>query len=144
MSRGNYNTKQRSLIKTYLKENAGKHVTIKDLQHHLDAKNNHVGLTTIYRHMDDLVKQGYVNKYVIDNSTSACFEYVQHEKNCHEHFHLKCEICNELIHLDCKTLSSIEQHLSKHHNFSLNLHKTVFYGVCNNCANETNEKNINN
>lgn len=143
MSRGNYNTKQRSLIKTYLKENAGKHITIKDVQKHLDETDNHVGLTTIYRHMDELVRQGYVNKYVVDSNTSACFEYSLHKKNCQEHFHLKCEVCHELIHLDCKALSSIEKHLFEHHNFNLNLHKTVFYGVCKNCTNKTNEKNIN-
>ncbi len=135
MSRGNYQTKQKALIDEYLKDNAGNHVTIKDIQEYLDFNDSHIGLTTIYRYLDKLVEKGVVHKYIVDNNSSACYQYIKDGcQKRHEHFHLKCEKCNELIHLDCHELENIQQHLAKEHNFVLNLHKTVFYGLCNECS----------
>ncbi|MDY6063098.1 MAG: transcriptional repressor [Erysipelotrichaceae bacterium] len=134
MSRKNYQTKQKSLISGYLKDSGGRHVTIKDIQEYLDSHDSHIGLTTIYRYMDALVNEGVVNKYIIDNNSSACFEYIKHGcQHQHEHFHLKCEVCNKLIHLECHELADIQKHLSQEHSFVLDLHKTVFYGLCDEC-----------
>ena len=52
--------------------------------------------------IQDLVEQGLVAKYVVDGTSSACFEYLGHDEHCHKHicFHCKCEKCGKVIHLE--------------------------------------------
>ena len=38
------------------------------------------------------------------------------------------------IHLHCEELAMIQGHLMEHHQFLLNPMRTVFYGVCEQCA----------
>lgn len=129
----NYKTKQRQAILDCIASLRGTHVTVSQIAEYLHEKNNPVGVTTIYRHLDKLVQEGKVKKYTIDNTTSACFAYIDKHKSCNRHFHLKCESCGKLIHLDCDFLPQLEQHIFDHHKFKINPNKTVFYGTCKAC-----------
>lgn len=66
-----------------------------------------------------MVEEGILRKYIIDNSSSACFEYVNHKDCCNMHFHLKCEVCDQLTHIDCDNILKMTKHLMKHHYFQL-------------------------
>ena len=46
----------------------------------------------------------------------------------------KCEKCGKLTHMHCEELEGIGEHLYEHHGFVLNPLRTVFYGVCEDCA----------
>lgn len=130
----NYKTKQREAILNFLLENQACHVTVNDISEHLEKDNIHVGVTTIYRHLEKLREQGIVRKFTIDGSTSACFQYSGEDEKCHEHFHLMCEKCGKLIHLECRQLNQIARHIYDEHGFKINLFRTVFYGICSECA----------
>ena len=101
----------------------------------LHARGDSVGLTTVYRQLERLVEEGRVNKYIVDGSNAAYFEYVDHD-HCGEEtcFHCKCEKCGQLIHLHCHELEAIQKHIFAHHGFQLDSLKTVFYGVCEACS----------
>jgi Fur family ferric uptake transcriptional regulator len=83
-----------------------------------------------------MVDLGEVQKYTIDGTTSACFQYLGKDNRCHEHFHLKCEGCGTLIHLECGYLDKLYEHVLTKHQFDINGFKTVFYGLCHNCSAE--------
>lgn len=134
MNNGEYKTRQKQAILDFLKNNNNNHVTVSDISEYLEKNNCHVGITTIYRYLDKLLEQGTVRKYTVDNSTSACFQYVESAENCHEHFHLKCEICGRLIHLDCNHISEMCKHIFNDHGFKPDMMRTVFYGICSVCA----------
>ena len=71
-----YNTKQKDIIFNVIK-NQKKEFTIKNLYNDL---NRNVGLTTIYRLVDKLVKEEKLSKYIgKDNIT-----YYQYLKECDE------------------------------------------------------------
>lgn len=130
-----YNTKHSNDILFYLQENPGVHLTAQEICRHLNDSGRKVGLTTVYRQIERLVESGLVNKYVTDGSESACFEYIgndgqMHDKNC---FHCKCTGCGKLIHLECGEISHLENHLLSDHDFILDMTRTVFYGLCNEC-----------
>jgi len=94
-----------------------------------------VGTTTIYRHLEKMVKEGLVAKYVIDGSSSACFEYIgDHGEEYENCYHCKCEKCGKLIHLQCNEIESLKQHMQQHHDFQMDPHRTVFYGICGECS----------
>ena len=136
MTKAKYRTRQQELLLSYLRQTQGAHVTAEDVRAHFDRTQNAIGIATVYRHLEKFVAEGVVTKYVIDEHSAACFEYVgescgKDEKE--QHFHLKCEDCGALIHLACDELACISAHLKKDHGFALDPFRTVFYGVCAKC-----------
>ncbi len=133
---GKYKTKQGEIILDYVKSRAGKHISAADIKEYFIKEDISIGLTTIYRHLSKLEEEGKIKKYVLDNSNSACFEYVDSENSCQEIcFHLKCEACDKLIHFDCGFLKDMDKHILEEHEFYLNPKKTVYYGLCKSCKN---------
>ena len=59
------------------------------------------------------------------------------EQQCHDHFHMKCLKCGRLFHLECDHLKDIAAHISKMHDFTIDSSRTVFYGICGECAKKT-------
>ena len=133
-----YNSKHRNAIIAYLQTLGSDHFTVMDLCDYFRRQNNPIGMTTVYRQLDRLVDEGMVKKYTLDGNTSACYQYVgdscaKEQEQC---FHCKCERCGVLIHLHCKDLETIQDHLKEHHHFYINPTRTVFYGLCEKCAKE--------
>ncbi|MBO4608891.1 MAG: transcriptional repressor [Lachnospiraceae bacterium] len=130
-----YKTKQREILIKYLEKHAGDHITAGDVCEYFKGQGASIGQATVYRQLEKLVDEGLLNKYIMEASGPACFEYVgmrvhKKGKTC---FHCKCEKCGKLIHLQCEELKEIGKHLSEEHGFKLNAMRTVFYGICDDC-----------
>ncbi len=140
-TKGKYKTRQQEELLGYLETVPGDHITVNDICAHFKSKGASIGQTTVYRHLERLVEEGLVNKYIIDGNSAACFEYInQGRKQCGEVcFHCKCEKCGKLIHMHCEEFLAIQEHLREHHNFILDPLRTVFYGHCEECSSERNE-----
>ena len=139
MGRQEYKTRQGELILSYLKSKTGYHVTAGDIISDLKKNGVSMGLATVYRRLDKLIKDGVVIKYSLDGKNGALFEYVgdrQIEEPCPSLAHLKCERCGRLIHLECDEVSKLESHILESHGFRLNPKRTVFYGLCRECLEE--------
>lgn len=128
--RETYNTKQKDYILDVIK-NIQTEFTIKDIYNKLDKK---VGLTTIYRLIDKIEKDGQISKFVGDNSTT----YYKYLEKCDEdnHFYLKCDSCGEFIHIDCECIGDLSKHIFNKHNFKPNKDKIIIAGICENCSKE--------
>ena len=137
MGKAQYKTKQMSEILNFLQQMEGTHVTVADICDYFKKKGIAVGMTTVYRQLDKMVSEGLVAKYVIDGSSSACFEYTGDSRHeCKEQtYHCKCEKCGKLIHLHCDEVESLKKHMMEHHSFEMDSLRTVFYGICNECRN---------
>ena len=133
-----YRTQQREELLAYLRSVPGRHVTVADICDYLREQGRPVGTSTIYRHLERMVDEGLVNKYILDAGSPACFEYIGDDGACGESvcFHCKCEKCGKLIHLHCGELEEISVHLLKEHQFSIDTRRTVFYGLCHDCLEE--------
>ncbi|MDY4610436.1 MAG: transcriptional repressor [Sphaerochaetaceae bacterium] len=131
-----YRTKQRDKLLSYLRSMHGSHVTVNDISDHFQGQGVAIGVTTIYRQLERMVEEGLVNRYFLDKTSGACFEYIDKQENCQKPicFHCKCEACGKLIHLKCGELEQIQAHLLMQHGFELDPAKTVFYGVCEQCG----------
>ena len=133
--RNQYNTRQRNKLLEYMQTVPGEHFTAKDVCGYFQTCGTPIGVATVYRQLERMVEEGIVNKYIIDANSPACFEYVDREHNCTEEcFHCKCEKCGKLIHLHCEELVQIRSHLKEEHHFTLDPLRTVFYGLCEECA----------
>lgn len=130
-----YKTKQMTELLSYLKASSGEHVTVGDISNYFKQQGITVSTTTVYRHLEKMVEQGVVAKYVIDGTSSACFEYLgdMHQKEQAVCYHCKCEKCGKLIHLHCHEVAGLQQHMMEEHGFAMNSMRTVFYGTCAEC-----------
>lgn len=126
-----YRTAQKETVLDYLKSSNGEHLTVKDIYEHLKANNEKIGLTTVYRHLESLVKEGTVVKSIIDENTPACYEYADCDHS--QCYHCKCIRCGKLIHLHCEEITSMENHIRDEHHFTITPKMTVFYGICEEC-----------
>ena len=132
-----YRTKQGEELSDYIKTIPGRHFTAKDICDHFVKKQKKIGTTTVYRHLEKMVCDGMLNKYVVDENSPACFEYVSKDSHCDKTcFHCKCSSCGKLIHMHCEELEEIKTHLLKDHGFEINSLRTVFYGTCSECRRE--------
>lgn len=141
MGKTNYKTRQQDLLLSCFKALQNRHFTAEDVHAYFLEQNISIGIATIYRQIEKFVAQGVVQKYFLGEQNAACFQYMGEE--CHKevsHFHLKCEKCGTLIHLECHDLEQLSSHLMAEHGFTLDPFRTVFYGLCKNCshANATN------
>ena len=134
-SRCKYKTKQKEILLTYLRTVPGVHITASDVCEYFKNQGVAISQSTIYRHLESLVDEGVLSKYIIDANTPACFEYIGPDShgNGEVCFHCKCEKCGKLIHLHCDEMEEIQGHLYKEHRFRLNPMRTVFYGLCEDC-----------
>ena len=128
-----YKTKQRDLILEELKKHGSRHLTVEDVMFLLHNSGRDVGKSTVYRYLEKLAQEGIVKKYTVDGERSVCYQYLHSHKTCSNHYHLKCEKCGKLIHMECETVDRLSEHIFEHHNFHLNAAKCVFYGLCENC-----------
>ena len=137
-----YKTKQGEEILDYMISTAGRHVNINDISEHFRENGKSIGTATIYRHLDRLVKDGVVTKYVTDSAGSACYEYLDRNGcgKC-DCYHLKCIGCGRLIHLECHEVDHIMRHMEEKHGFAIDPVRTVFYGTCHECRDHADKEN---
>ena len=130
-----YRTRQITELENYLCSREGKHVTVSDICKYFKEQGISIGTTTVYRQLERMVEQGLVAKYTVDGTSSACFEYLGHDKHCHKHvcFHCKCEKCGKVIHLECEEMTHLGKHMLDDHGFQWDFTRTVCYGVCQEC-----------
>lgn len=130
-----YQTKQRNELLLFLEKNSGKHFTALEIQIALKREGISIGIATIYRQLEKMTNEGYVLKYANGPHTSTCYEYLKPGSKLHsaEEFHCKCVRCGALIHIECKELSGLGDHLLECHHFLMDPRRTVFYGLCENC-----------
>ncbi len=138
-----YQTKQKARVLDFLEQHPAQHITAAELLHALTENGTPMGSATVYRQLEKLEAQGLVRRYSLDDRGSACWQYAGAEAQsggCMNHFHLKCTVCGTLFHLDCDHLHEIASHVAAEHGFCIDPSRTVFYGVCETCANAASEE----
>jgi Fur family ferric uptake transcriptional regulator len=130
-----YQTKQGNSLLEYLGKAPGRHFTVQEICAYFKNQDVPIGMTTVYRQLDKLVREGTVKKCVVDRNSPACYVYTEDTQPevLEGTVHCLCDRCGKLIHLHCSELAGLKEHLSEHHGFELNITKTVFYGICEEC-----------
>ena len=123
-----YNTKQKELLIDLISKQLHE-FTIKDIYEKVKDK---TGLTTVYRVVDQMISDGYLEKSIGDNNTT----YYQYLEKCNEenHFYLRCEKCGDMIHVDCDCISELTSHITNEHKFIPNKEHIIINGICNKCS----------
>lgn len=126
------NTKQKSLILELLKSNI-EHITADEIYQKLADNNTLVPKATIYRTLSLLEKNNIIRKYSISDKLPACYQFIDGNKCCYEHYHFMCNVCLEVAHVSNRCLENSLSELKFLNGFEVDSSKTVFYGVCVKC-----------
>lgn len=120
-----------------LLSNTSKHMSAKDIYNTLHKDYPGIGLTTVYRTLDLLVKARLINKFNIGEGQSR-YEFKPMDKKEHHH-HLICKECGRIINYsdfvdeELELVKKTEKSVSKKYNFEILDHNIEFYGICNKC-----------
>ena len=125
-----YRTKQQQAVLDCLSRRPESPLSAMELARQLHDNGFSVGLSTVYRQLEKLEQQGLVHK--IRTEEGAFFQYCDHGSDgC---VLLKCQHCGQIFHAHCRELQQLYGHLSRHHQFTIDPRKTVFYGCCDTCC----------
>ena len=139
MATSGYKTRQKEIVLHFFQQHAGAHLTAAQAVAQLHAQGENIAPSTVYRCMERLENEGVLRKYIIDETSAACWQYIEEPGQCRDHFHLKCTGCGALFHVDCEYLDQLSAHILEHHGFEIDNLKTVFYGLCGDCRRKQTE-----
>ena len=126
----------------YLIESKERAVSVSDIASHMKEQHCSVNVTTIYRYLDKLEKDGNLIKYAAEKGDKTTYQYVEREHKCDEHLHLKCVKCGAVIHLDCCFMAEISRHIAEDHGFALQCRNSVIYGLSSQCQKMQNKQKV--
>jgi len=130
----NYSTEKRTMILEYLKAHKDESVSVKDIEESLNnSLDKSVNVTTIYRYLDKLSTEGQVLKHTSENGNKSTYQYINPDKLCHNHLHMKCTSCGKVMHMDCSFMDEFMKHIYLHHGFNIECKTSMIYGTCNGC-----------
>lgn len=127
-----YKTKQKELLYFYFLEHQDSCLTAQELKHIF--KEQKIGLTTIYRCLQELEEEHIIHRYIGEKNRSSTYQYHKNIKDVDSHYHLQCTKCHALIHLECDSIKTLTNHIEIEHHFRIDPMKTTIYGLCNQCA----------
>jgi Fur family ferric uptake transcriptional regulator len=121
----------------HLLSHTSKHLSAKEIYARLHKMHPGIGLTTVYRTLDLLVRMELINKLDIGDGQSR-YEFTSGEKKEHHH-HLICTNCGKIIDYsdfveeELELVKKAEKNLAKKYNFTVKDHNIEFYGLCEKC-----------
>lgn len=129
-----HTTKQRKQVLDILEKNKDSQLSVDEVMLKLSKSDVKIGIATVYRTLDYFEQTGIIRKYISNDNTKACYQFIGEHSECNNHFHLKCLNCGKVIHLNCESIDSVVSHIENDHGFSIDRTKTLLYGTCNDCS----------
>ena len=125
-----YNTKNKKTIIEFFKSHSDEWFTAEQVETSL----NSVGKSSVYRIVGELADSGVLLREYSERL--SCAVYKIDNKNCREHFHLKCVECGRFVHIEDENVCNLLDKIAKNNDFSIDKGKSVLYGTCENCRKE--------
>ena len=103
-----------------------------ELHRQLHNGENTMGLTTVYRNLQALVKQGLIRSRHLPNGEVL---YAPVERDIH---HLTCVSCGETTQLQGCPVQTVDLSKKASNNFELLFHTLEYFGLCQACSQQVN------
>ena len=128
-------TKQRQLILDELCK-LKSHPTADELYYLLRKKMPRISLGTVYRNLEILSEQGFIQKLDIGGTQK------RFDGDATTHYHIRCTKCGRVDDLDIPPDTNIEKQASKVTNFQILRHRLEFSGICPDCRPQKNQDSV--
>ena len=119
-------SKQREKILDSLTNNAI-HPTADELLAILKRENSNIGITTLYRNLNQLAEANMIKKI---EGLEACAHF---DHNTHEHYHFICNVCKKVYDVPSDVAPNLVNNTRMVTGFDIENHDIVFHGVCSEC-----------
>lgn len=126
---GQRNTRQRAAVVDTL-EGMTTFASAQDIHATLTERGHKVGLTTVYRTLQQLNTQGMIDT-LQDDSGETLY------RNCssvHHHHHLVCTACRRAVEIDGGPVERWASDVAEQHAFVMTGHTADVFGLCSDCA----------
>lgn len=132
--KNSYSTEKRAKIIEYLSRHKDDDVSVRDIESYIkEDAGLDINVTTIYRYLEKLEKDGKVLKHVGEGGNKATYQFIESSEKCHNHLHMKCNGCGKIYHMDCSFMMDFQRHIYEHHKFVLECKTSMLYGTCQTC-----------
>ncbi len=105
----------------------GKPISAQELYIELRSKGKSVGLATVYRSLDALKLDGFVQVRTLPSGESL-YSLVQEDRH-----HLTCLQCGASIAIQQCPVHELEHQLNQSYQFKIYYHTLEFFGLCADC-----------
>ncbi|KUI12125.1 Fur family transcriptional regulator [Mycobacterium lehmannii] len=121
-------TRQRAAIADLL-ENVDEFRSAQELHDELRRRGEGIGLTTVYRTLQQMAAAGVVDTLRTDTGESVY-------RRCSEdhHHHLVCRACGSTVEIQGGDVEAWTADIARQHGFSDVSHTIEIFGVCGQCA----------
>jgi Fur family peroxide stress response transcriptional regulator len=119
-------SKQREKILQVLKEHAI-HPTAEDLLELLKTEKSNVGMTTLYRNLNQLANAGMIKRI---DGLGICAHF---DHNTCEHHHFLCEKCGKVYDIPRNVAPNLIKNTQQVTGFEISDCDIIFHGTCDNC-----------
>jgi Fur family ferric uptake transcriptional regulator len=123
-------TPQRQMILEALYHHPG-YATVNEIWDRVREQSPHVDLSTIYRSLHFLTKQGLVSELLLSSGSA---QYAPARE--HPHAHAVCARCGHVMPVEPDWLQSISEIMVAQHGFHMNITSLEIPGICAECAAE--------
>ncbi len=127
-----YNTKPKEYILSFLKNHKNRRFSIKEMYDYIINEGYNINLTTVYRNVNSLEKEGSLLKHQASDNNYATYQYVENTE-CLAHFHFECIKCGRVSHLGAKETNDFLKLIKNKLYFTVEPQNTYIRGLCNNC-----------
>jgi Fur family ferric uptake transcriptional regulator len=127
---GQRTTKQRTAVVEALAELTS-FTSAQDIHSALTTDGRKVGLTTVYRTLQQLTAAGMVDT-LQDDSGEMLYRSCTTD---HHHHHLVCTSCRKTVEIDGGPVESWAATVAAEHGFTVTGHTADVFGLCPDCAN---------
>ncbi|MCG8540377.1 MAG: transcriptional repressor [Clostridia bacterium] len=122
---------RRGILNTIIK-NQGKHLSSEEVYDFVKKDCPEIGLATVYRTLQLLDDLGIITKISFDDGC-ARYELNTHSDDDHQHHHVICTKCGEVLEVEVDLLEHLEEEIEKSYDFQVKDHKVKFFGLCSKC-----------
>jgi Fur family ferric uptake transcriptional regulator len=127
---GHLVTSQRQLILSQIQKSGG-HVSAKELYRRASKKNKSISLATVYRTLRLFKELGLIEERRLGKV--YCYYEI---KELHEHQHLVCTCCGNVIEFDSDLVRRIVKRMQRDYGFNVTKTELYIEGYCNKCQDE--------
>lgn len=126
------NTHQKEIIYQAI-QGKGNHLTAEEVLRKVNEIDDKIGLATVYRNLNLLCEQGFIQKVKGDN-------YNLFDGNAEPHDHFVCVMCGALEDVPSNATQTIDTLAAKSIKGTILRHAIMYEGVCEECRKRQKEK----
>jgi Fur family transcriptional regulator, ferric uptake regulator len=106
-------------------------LTAQEIFDRLRSAGSAVGLASVYRTLDQLSKDGLVQKVELGDGTTR---YEPAEQGGHHHHHVVCDTCGKVEAFEDDRLEQALRRVERQTGYAVAAHDVVLRGSCGDCA----------